>query len=101
MKNKLTVLVFILLLSSGCSSLRDYYFGEPNRLKGAWKLKYSSLGPLVLTFDKDGSFVVDSNADGKRDIWGRYELLGNRVKLTDDLPRINTDCYEPGFYYYT
>ena len=92
--------LFITLLVSGCS-LREHYLGTPNRLIGAWKFKYSSLGPLTLKFDKYGNFMVDADADGKKDIWGRYELLDNRVKLTDEQPRITTDCYEAGFYYYS
>jgi hypothetical protein len=93
-------LIVLVLFIGGCT-LRDHYLGKPNRLVGAWKFKYSSLGPMVLKFKKDGTFTVDSNADGKRDIWGRYELLDNRVKFTDEMPRVTTDCYEPGFYYYS
>lgn len=102
MKNKFVLAVILLTAGgfSGCA-LCDHYGGPPNRLAGKWKFKYSSLGPLVLKFNKNGTFIVDSNADGKRDIWGRYELLDNRVKFIDDLPRINTDCYEAGFYNYS
>ena len=93
-------LLLATLFISGCA-VTEHYLGQPNRLIGSCKLKDSSLGPLVLKFQKNGNFIVDANADGQRDIWGRYELLDNRVKFIDDLPRLNTDCYESGFYYYS
>ncbi len=63
-------------------------------------MKSKDYGLLVLTFKKDKTFEVDYNADGERDIWGRFELLDNRIKFIDDKPRIISDCYEAGFYYY-
>lgn len=99
-KKILPAFLLMALFVSGCT-LWEHYMGQPNRLIGAWTLKNKSLGPLVLKFDKRGNFIVDSNADGKKDIWGRYELFGNRVKFIDDLPRLNTDCYEAGFYHYS
>ena len=84
---------------SGCSWVDGTWSRAP-RLIGAWEFKDSFQGPLVLTFRKDQTFEVDYNADGKKDIWGQYELWEKRIKLTDDKPRVITDCFEPGFYYY-
>ena len=84
---------------SGCSWVDGTWSRAP-RLIGAWEFKDSSQGPLVLTFRKAQTFEVDYNADGKKDIWGQYELWENRIKFTDDKPREITDCFEPGFYYY-
>ena len=95
--------IFILgwvVVMAGCSLIPQNW-KVPEKLTGAWQFKDSSQGPLVLTFRKNQTFEVDYNADGKKDIWGQYELWEKRIKLTDDKPRVITDCFEPGFYYYS
>ena len=89
----------IVVFTSGCVSICPFRIPAAS-LTGSWQFKDKSQGPLILTFKKDGTFIVDSNADGQRDIWGRFELLENRIKFIDDKPRIISDCYEPGFFYY-
>jgi len=88
-------ILIVCCLLCGC-----YTIQQSQRLKGVWHFKDRSLGPLTLTFLGDGTFEVDANADGNKDIWGRYKLLDNRVQLTDEEPRVTTECYEPGFHYF-
>ena len=69
-------------------------------IRGEWGFEDKTMGPLVLAFLGDGTFIVDANADGKKDIWGHYDLFGRRIQFRDEEPRVTTDCYEPGFHYY-
>lgn len=70
-------------------------------LAGSWKFTDPANGPLILSFKNNNTYQIDFNNDGQTDISGIYRLLGNRVRFTDDEPRVKTDCYESGFYYYT
>lgn len=53
---------------------------------------------MVLTFTNDRRYLVDFNGDGQEDIWGKYELLRNRIRMDYEGAIKSTDCYTPGFY---
>ena len=68
----------------------------PAALAGTWT---NSLG-TVWTIKVDGTFDVDRNHDGKRDIWGTYTVAGDTITIqetgrTTPIPR---DCKGPGVY---
>ena len=68
----------------------------PAALAGTWN---NSLG-TVWTIKVDGTFDVDRNHDGKRDIWGTYTVAGDTITIqetgrTTPIPR---DCKGPGVY---
>ena len=92
MRKFITVLLPVIFLS-GCAA-------KGNGLAGQWVFADKGLGPLVLTFSEDGRFLVDADSDGNKDIWGRYDLYGERIEFIDDMPWIISDCNEPGFHFY-
>src|SRR5713101_6179033 len=68
----------------------------PAALAGTWA---NSLG-TVWTMKADGTFDVDRNHDGKRDIWGTFTVSGDTITIqetgrTTPIPR---DCKGPGVY---
>jgi len=94
-----TILILLVLPLSGCvtfsfTELLDY----DASLVGTWRFQDRSLGDLQLSFRRDGTYEVDYNADGEKDIWGWYDYFLEYMKFTDDEPRVITDCYEAGFH---
>jgi len=84
--------VFLVLLNA-CAT---YPHSGSAALVGTWT---NSLG-TVWTMKADGTFDVDRNHDGKRDIWGTYTVAGDTITIqetgrTTPIPR---DCKGPGLY---
>ena len=82
-----------LVLISACATAPR---SGPAALAGTWT---NSLG-TVWTLKADGTFDVDPNHKGKRDIWGTYTAAGNTITIqetgrTNPIPR---DCKGPGVY---
>ena len=46
----------------------------------------------------DGTFDVDRNHDGKRDIWGTYTVTGDTVTIQGTGGKTPTGCKGPGVY---
>ena len=55
-------------------------------LVGTWT---NSLG-TVWTIKADGTFDVDRNNDGKRDIWGTYTVAGDTITIQETGPKIQS-----------
>ena len=98
--NRLFLALILIIILCGCSLVTDVLKGR-DQITGTWQFQDKTLGPLLLSFSDTGQFEVDANADGKKDIWGRFRLFENRITFIDDQPRVITDCYEPGFKTYT
>jgi len=94
----ISVLIGLSVFFSGCSSVNNALIMWRVPLYGTWGFQDETLGQLRLKFATDGQFEVDANADGIRDIWGKFILLENRVQFVDAQPRITSDCYESGFH---
>lgn len=95
------ICVGIAFLGGCCRFEKKVCRPEPT-LIGSWKLKNQGNGPATtLTFREDQTFQVDIGGDGVADIWGTYDLYGNRLKLTDTRSGGTTDCLHSGFYNYT
>jgi hypothetical protein len=46
----------------------------------------------------DGTFDVDRNHDGTRDIWGTYTVTGDTVTIQGTSRKTPKDCKGPGVY---
>jgi hypothetical protein len=66
----------------------------PEGLAGTWT---NSLG-TVWTMKADGTFDVDRNHDGNRDIWGNYTVAGDTVTIQGTGGKTPKDCKGPGVY---
>src|SRR5436189_416147 len=66
----------------------------PAALAGTWT---NSLG-TVWTMKADGTFDVDRNHDGKRDIWGNYTVSGNTVTIQGTGGKTPKGCNGLGVY---
>jgi hypothetical protein len=63
-------------------------------LAGTWT---NSLG-TIWTMKGDGTFDVDRNHDGTRDIWGIYTVTGDTVTIQGTGGKTPKDCKSPGVY---
>jgi hypothetical protein len=84
--------VLLMLVNACATSLQS----GPTALAGTWT---NSLG-TAWTIKADGTFDVDPNHDGKRDIWGTYTVAGNTITIqeTGRTTSIPKDCKGPGVY---
>ena len=83
----------LLVLVNACATAPK---SGPSALVGTWA---NSLG-TVWTIKSDGTFDVDRNNDGKRDIWGTYTVAGDSITIqeTGRTTPIPKDCKGPGVY---
>jgi hypothetical protein len=83
----------LLVLVNACATAPK---SGPSALVGTWT---NSLG-TVWTIKSDGTFDVDRNNDGKRDIWGTYAVAGDSITIqeTGRTTPIPKDCKGPGVY---
>ena len=82
--------VLIVLISACATSSKS----GPAALAGTWT---NSLG-TVWTMKADGTFDVDRNHDGKRDIWGTYTVAGDTVNIQGTGGKTPKDCKGSGVY---
>ena len=82
-----------LVLISACATAPR---SGPAALAGTWT---NSLG-TVWTLKADGTFDVDPNHDGKREIWGTYTVAADTITIqeTGRTNRIPKHCKGPGVY---
>jgi hypothetical protein len=80
-----------LVLISACATAPH---SGPAALAGTWT---NSLG-TIWTLKADGSFDVDTNHDGTRDIWGTYTVSGDTVTIQGTGGKTPKDCKGPGVY---
>ena len=84
--------VALITLVGACATTRS----GPAALTGTWT---NSLG-TIWTMKADGTFDVDRNHDGKRDIWGTYTVAGDTVTIqgTGGTRKTPKGCKGPGVY---
>lgn len=98
--NKCGLLIIIWLCSGCCALIQDFSQRSISPIVGSWVYKTQTAGPMILTFTNDRRYLVDFNGDGQEDIWGKYELLRNRIRMDYEDAIDCTDCYTPGFYFF-
>jgi hypothetical protein len=81
----------LLVLISACATAPR---SGPAALAGTWT---NSLG-TVWTIKADGTFDVDRNHDGTRDIWGTYSVSADTVTIQGTGGKTPKDCKGPGVY---
>lgn len=69
---------------------------SPLTIAGKWTRDFAGR-PATLTFTADGKFAVEFFGDDQLEVWGRYEISGTQLTVTDEGgPRACTD--NPGVY---
>ncbi len=100
MKTKYIFLILAVFISStGCKTLEDFCPYQKT-LKGSWGYKDFPQSPVKLSFLKDGTYELDLDADGSRDIWGVYRSSPDRIYLKDTGGNHAPDCGFDGVYAY-
>jgi hypothetical protein len=87
---KLLFACALIALVGACATTRS----GPAALTGTWT---NSLG-TVWTMKADGTFDVDRNHDGKRDIWGTYTVAGDTVTIQGTGGKTPKGCNGSGVY---
>jgi len=70
------------------------------KITGSWKFNDSVNGPQKLSFNKDGTYHLDFDGDGKKDIWGLYRLSQDWIIMNDIGGDFVFDCGQQGAYSY-
>ena len=70
-------------------------------IQGKWYLQGYEKTHSIL-FKRNKRFEYDYNGDGKRDIWGSYEILFDRlIRFTDAKDEMETLWVHHGFHHYS
>ena len=96
-KTGLAVILFA-LIAGGCATLE--YGGTSGYIVGAWRFKKAENGPQTLTFKRDGTFELDTDGNGARNIWGSYRISRDWLILNDIGGESTFDCGQEGAYLY-
>jgi hypothetical protein len=102
MKRNSIILILLLSFSLVGCSIYQRVQGTYIDVVGTWKYKDESFGsPVTLTMNRDYTYQLDTNKDGKKDVWGTYKIFHNQIKFHDhDDSKSAKVCFEPGVYYY-
>lgn len=94
------VLAVILGVTATDSFAKEFAAFANKKITGCWKFKDPENGPQRLTFKKDGTYQLDFEDDGKKDIWGRYRVSRDWVIMNDVGGDFVFDCGQQGAYTY-
>lgn len=73
--------------------------GFPKRdITGSWQFKDPANGQQRLKFLKDGTYHLDFDGDGRKDIWGVYKVAQDWVIMNDVGGDFVFDCGQQGAY---
>ena len=91
--------IFIMTASMGCSFYK-WLSKERVNLVGKWQFKDPAMGPAILALKEDGTYELDDNGDGTKDIWGHYRPSLNWVTFKDEGGNFDKTCGQDGSYEY-
>ena len=63
-------------------------------LVGTWTNSFGT----VWMINADGTFTVDLNKDGKPDVWGKYAVSGDSLKISEVKGKTPKSCKLPATY---
>ena len=69
-----------------------------DKIAGSWQFKDPVNGKQKLKFFKDGTYQLDFNGDGKKDIWGEYRESQDWLIMNDTGGDFVFDCGQQGAY---
>ena len=93
-KPSLLQLLFVTALVALVGACATTPRSGPAALVGTWT---NSLG-TIWTIKADGTFDVDRNHDGKRDIWGTYTVSADTVTIQGTGVKVPKGCKGSGVY---
>ncbi len=95
------VLLAVIFIGTAIDSFAKEFAAFANRkITGCWKFKDPENGPQRLTFKKDGTYQLDFEDDGKKDIWGHYRVSRDWIIMNDVGGDFVFDCGQQGAYTY-
>lgn len=68
------------------------------KIVGKWKFKDPANGPQNLSFLKNGTYELDFDGDGNKDIWGAYRISQDWIIMNDVGGDFVFDCGQQGAY---
>lgn len=100
-RSTLIVLLAAIFIGTATESFAKEFAAFANRkITGCWKFKDPENGPQRLTFKKDGTYQLDFEDDGKKDIWGNYRVSRDWIIMNDVGGDFVFDCGQQGAYTY-
>ena len=87
-------------LQASNSFAKEFRAFSSRKITGSWKFQDPNNGPQKLTFLKNGTYELDFDGDGNRDIWGLYKIAQDWLILKDVGGDFVFDCSQQGAYTY-
>ena len=93
-------LALMVSMPASKSFAKEFRGISSKRITGSWQFTDSANGPQKLSFAKDGTYQLDFDGDGKKDIWGLYRISQNWIIMNDIGGDFVFDCGQQGAYSY-
>lgn len=93
-------LALMVSMPASKSFAKEFRGISSKRITGSWKFNDPANGPQKITFAKDGTYQLDFDGDGKKDIWGLYRISQDWIILNDIGGDFVFDCGQQGAYSY-
>ena len=94
-------LALMVSMSASKSFAKEFRAISSKKITGSWKFSDPANGPQKLSFGKDGTYQLDFDGDGKKDIWGSYRLSQDWIIMNDVGGDFVFDCGQQGAYTYS
>ena len=100
LRNFLIAAIALLTVSTVSSPVfaKEFKGITKDKITGSWQFKDPVNGIQRLKFLRDGTYQLDFNGDGKKDIWGEYRLSQDWLIMNDVGGDFVFDCGQQGAY---